>query len=128
MRNGQFDWINAGHPLPLLVRAHTASEARLADPALPFGLEGTPPSPARLQLEPGDVILFYSDGVVDALSSAGEPFGLSRLVDLSGRHYADGSLSAGVRQILDDVVDHAKHRLRDDATLLALRWLGRESS
>lgn len=126
--NGQLDWINAGHPLPLLIRAHTASEAGPVDPALPFGLEGTPPSPARLQLEPGDVILFYSDGVIDALSSAGEPFGLSRLVDLSGRHYADESLSAGVRKVLDEVLDHAKHRLRDDATLLALRWLGRESS
>lgn len=128
VRNGQLDWINAGHPLPLLVRAHTASEARLAEPALPFGLGGTPPSPSRLQLEPGDVILFYSDGVIDALSVAREPFGFSRLLDLSGRHYAEESLSAGVRQILDEVLDHAKHRLRDDATLLALRWLGREPS
>lgn len=128
VRNGQLDWINAGHPLPLLVRAHTASEARLAEPALPFGLGGTPPSPSRLQLEPEDVILFYSDGVIDALSVAREPFGFSRLLDLSGRHYAEESLSAGVRQILDEVLDHAKHRLRDDATLLALRWLGREPS
>jgi hypothetical protein len=125
---GYLEWINVGHPLPLLIRNHTATEAGPADPVLPFGLEGVPPAPTRLQLEPGDVVLFYSDGVIDALSSAREPFGLARLVDLAGRHYAGGaSLSLGIRHILDDVLAHTGHRLRDDATLLALRWLGRES-
>ena len=128
VREGQFEWVNAGHPLPLLIRNHTSSEAGPADPSLPFGLEGAPAHPARLQLEPGDIVLFYSDGIVDAVSSAGEPFGVARLIDLAGRHYAGGaSLSLGVRHILDDVLEHTRHRLRDDATLLALRWLGRES-
>jgi hypothetical protein len=124
---GHLDLINAGHPLPLLIRNHTSSEAGPVEPMLPFGLEGTPPHPTRQQLEPGDIVLFYSDGVVDALSSAGERFGVARLVDLAGRHYAGGaSLSLGVRHILQDVLEHTGRRLRDDATLLALRWLGRE--
>ena len=127
LRSGQLDWVNAGHPLPLLIRNHTSSEAGPSEPSLPFGLGGIQPEAARLHLEPGDVVLFYSDGVVDALSSSGEPFGVARLVDLAGRHYAGGaSVSAGVRHILDDVLEHAGRRLRDDATLLALRWLGRE--
>jgi Stage II sporulation protein E (SpoIIE) len=127
LRSGQLEWINAGHPLPLLIRNHTSSEAGPADPSLPFGLGTSQPNAARLQLEPGDVILFYSDGVADAVSSTGEPFSVPRLVDLAGRNYAGGaSLSAGVRHILDEVVSHAGHRLRDDATLLALRWLGRD--
>lgn len=128
LQAGQLDWINVGHPLPLLIRNHTSSEAEPVEPMLPFGLEGAPPDPAQLQLEPGDIVLFYSDGVIDALSSGGEPFGVGRLVDVAGRHYAAGaSLSLGGRHILDDVLAHAGHRLRDDATLLALRWLGRES-
>jgi hypothetical protein len=127
LRSGQLDWINAGHPLPLLIRNHTSSEAGPADPSLPFGLGASQPNAARLQLEPGDVVLFYSDGVADAVSSTGEPFSVPRLVDLAGRNYSGGSsLSAGVRHILDEVLVHAGHRLRDDATLLALRWLGRE--
>jgi hypothetical protein len=128
LRAGHLDWINGGHPLPLLIRNHTSSEAGPVEPMLPFGLEGTPPRPARQQLEPGDIVLFYSDGVVDALSAAGERFGVGRLVDLAGRHYSGGaSLSLGVRHILQDVLTHTGQRLRDDATLLALRWLGRES-
>jgi serine phosphatase RsbU (regulator of sigma subunit) len=128
LQEGQLEWINVGHPLPVLIRNNASSEAAPVDPMLPFGLEGEPPQPARLGLEPGDILLFYSDGVADALSSAGEPFGLPRLVDLAGRHCAGGAtLSLGVRHILDDVLEHAGHRLRDDATLLAVRWLGRES-
>jgi hypothetical protein len=128
LQEGQLEWINVGHPLPVLIRNNASSEAAPVDPMLPFGLEGEPPQPARLGLEPGDILVFYSDGVADALSSAGEPFGLPRLVDLAGRHCAGGAtLSLGVRHILDDVLEHAGHRLRDDATLLAVRWLGRES-
>jgi hypothetical protein len=128
VRAGRLEWINVGHPLPVLIRNHSSSEAGPVEPMLPFGLEGEPPQPSELHMEPGDILLFYSDGVVDALSSAGEPFGMARLVDLAGRHYAGGaSLSSGVRHILDGVLEHAGRRLRDDATLLAVRWLGRES-
>ena len=128
VREGRLEWINVGHPLPVLIRNHSSNEAGPVEPMLPFGLKGETPQPSQLQMEPGDILLFYSDGVVDALSPAGDAFGMERLVDLAGRHYAGGaSLSLGVRHILDTVLEHADQRLRDDATLLAVRWLGRQS-
>jgi Stage II sporulation protein E (SpoIIE) len=127
VRAGRLEWINVGHPLPVLIRNHASMEIGPADPMLPFGLDGAPPKPTQIQLEPADILLFYSDGVVDAVSRHGEPYGLARLVDQAGRHYAGGaSLAPGVRHILDEVKEHAENRLRDDGTVLAVRWLGRE--
>jgi hypothetical protein len=126
VRDGTFSWINAGHPLPLVLRNQTPTEIGAVEPMRPFGLEGEATTPTTLQLQPDDVLLFYSDGVIDALSPGGEQFGLSRLMDFAGRHYVHGaSLSVAVRLTLDDIIAHVGGKLRDDATLLAVRWLGR---
>src|SRR3546814_7625216 len=69
---------NAGHPQPLLLRRH-AAPSRIPCPASrPAGLEG-PPSVTDVQLQPGETVLFITDGVTDARSPAGEHFGEERL-------------------------------------------------
>jgi hypothetical protein len=124
--DGRLDWLNAGHPVPLLLRNHSASPLGEADPMLPFGLQGPPPEVATVHLQPGDIVLFYSDGVIEARPPDGENFGMERFVDMAGRHgHPEADMFLLVRQILDAVKEHAQGVLRDDATLVAVRWGGR---
>jgi serine phosphatase RsbU (regulator of sigma subunit) len=121
--DGRLEWVNAGHPVPLVVRDHTASPLGDAPPMLPFGLEGTPGDITTVQLQPRDIVLFYSDGVIEARPEGGEVFGMERFVDMAGRHGdPDTDPFLLVRVILDAVKDHARGVLRDDATLVAVRW------
>jgi hypothetical protein len=125
LASGGMDWLNAGHPLPLLIRDHSASQMDGASPCLPFGLETQPGDVVRVGLQPQDIVLFYSDGVSEARPDGGPEFGMDRFVDLAGRHGDQAiPLQLMVRQILDSVVEHAGGILRDDATLVAVRWTG----
>jgi hypothetical protein len=125
LATGEMAWTNCGHPQPLLVRDHTAAPIEGARPSLPFGLGVEPVDPVLVSLQPNDIVLFYSDGVTEARRDGGDEFGMERFVDMASRH---GDPSVGllvvVRTILDAVLDHANDILRDDATLVAVRWTG----
>lgn len=126
-RDGRLEWLNAGHPAPLLLRDHVAAPLGEIEPMLPFGLEGEPDDAATIQLQRGDIVLFYSDGVIEARPDGGREFGMERFLDMAGRHgHPEADTLLLVRQILDAVLEHSQQVLRDDATLVAVRWLGRE--
>jgi serine phosphatase RsbU (regulator of sigma subunit) len=121
---GNLAWVNAGHPVPILIRNHTAHPLGEAPPMLPFGLEGHAAPQMDISLQPDDIVMFYSDGVIEARPEGGEGFGMERFLDLATRHGDPGlPLLALVRQVLDAVKAHALGSLRDDATLVAVRWL-----
>jgi serine phosphatase RsbU (regulator of sigma subunit) len=125
LATGELVWLNAGHPPPLLIRDHTASLIEGGAPCLPFGLGTQPADAMRVSLQPGDIVLFYSDGVFEARPNGGEEFGMERFLDMAGRHGdREVALLVMVRQILGEVTDHARKILRDDATLVAVRWSG----
>ncbi|MEO7980591.1 MAG: SpoIIE family protein phosphatase [Sporichthyaceae bacterium] len=74
-------------------------------------------------LEPGDGVLFFTDGVVDARSPDGEEFGAHRLADLLERESTSGGDPAEVlRRLVHSVLEHHGTRLRDDASTVYLRW------
>jgi hypothetical protein len=123
--SGQLEWSSAGHPPPLLLRGRKVVAELSCDPALPFGLGGTAPQPSGMALEPGDAILCYTDGVIEARTPAGELFGLGRLTDLAEREAASGRPAEEfVRRLVRAVTDHQARELRDDATLLLVQWTG----
>jgi serine phosphatase RsbU (regulator of sigma subunit) len=125
LATGELIWLNAGHPPPLLIRDHAASVIEGAAPCLPFGLWSHDAEAAPVSLQPGDIVLFYSDGVFEARPDGGDEFGMERFLDVAGRHGDRGvALLVMVRQILGEVTDHARNILRDDATLVAVRWSG----
>jgi phosphoserine phosphatase RsbU/P len=72
---------SAGHPPPRLKRCSDGSLALLdGRHGLPLGIVADEQYPeGRVQLVPGDQIVFYTDGVTEAENPAGEPFGLKRL-------------------------------------------------
>jgi serine phosphatase RsbU (regulator of sigma subunit) len=74
-------------------------------------------------LEPGDGVLFYTDGVVDSRNQDGEEFGVRRLADLLGRESASSWDPAEMlRRLIHSLLEHHGARLRDDASLLYLLW------
>lgn len=124
--NGVFSWTNAGHPPPLLIRqGHVVGELR-CDPTPPWGVGNREPSVRRDQLEPGDCLLLYTDGITEARTLSGDLFGVDRLIDFMNRHAAESlrpeemlrKLVANVREYqgIDD--------LGDDATAVLVRWDG----
>jgi serine phosphatase RsbU (regulator of sigma subunit) len=123
---GVFSYLLAGHPAPLLVRHGKVVKELTAPPRPPLGVAvpGTPSrSAAREQLEPGDRLLLYSDGIVEARDRDGGFFGEDRLVELT-EHAAASELSAPetLRRLATAVLEHQEGRLQDDATLLLVDW------
>lgn len=120
---GLLSWLNAGHPIPLLIRNRSAFPLGDAEPMLPFGLGDSPKEIVEVNLQPRDLVVFYSDGVTEARPRGGVEFGLERIADMAAR-YADPDPLVAVRTTLQTVRRHANLALRDDATLVLIRWAG----
>ena len=123
---GLLHYLLAGHPPPLLVRSGRVVKELTHPPRRPLGI-----SPARTgdqvvaqeQLEPGDRLLLYSDGIVEARDAAGEFFGEQRLVDFTERaSLAELSAPETLRRLAAAVLAHQGGQLQDDATLLMVDW------
>jgi serine phosphatase RsbU (regulator of sigma subunit) len=123
---GRLRWLNAGHPPPLLVRGAKVVGALTCTPTPPFGIgEVEEAEIGTAALEPGDRVLFYTDGCVEGRNAAGEPFGEDRLADLLARQTLAGRGAAEmVRRLSQAVLAHQGNRPRDDATMVFLEWRG----
>jgi sigma-B regulation protein RsbU (phosphoserine phosphatase) len=78
--DGSLRLANAGHNYPLLLNN---SVRELALDGLPLGIDADYTfAEATAQLDPGDVLIFYTDGVIEAFNGAGELFGFERLRQL----------------------------------------------
>jgi serine phosphatase RsbU (regulator of sigma subunit) len=123
---GAVRWLTAGHLPPLLIRHDRAVTLPPARPATPFGLRFTDGHPPvhTLQLEPGDRLALYTDGVVEA-RRLGQFFTEQRLADFVVRESASGLDGAEVlRRLIRAVLEHQHGVLQDDATILLLEWTG----
>jgi serine phosphatase RsbU (regulator of sigma subunit) len=119
-----------GHPPPLLLRGGQVTALDALPPSPPLGLldmGGYSPHADLLGARAGDSVLLYTDGVSEAYDDQGRPYPLAeRAAALSARPQpGDSRAEAGERlpEILrDDLLDHVGGDLRDDATLLHLRF------
>ena len=122
---GVVSYIAAGHESPVIV---TATGLRMLDtsggPAI--GLFGSVPYVvATTQLQPGDSLVVYSDGLVDARNPANEGWGLARLQELLSRS-GDQSPSVMMRGIISAVDRYMQGVDQfDDLTVMVLKWIGR---
>ena len=114
-------YVNAGHNPQFLIRRRGGIEP-LSSTGLPIALyAGHGYSEARVPLEPGDLLFFYTDGLVEAENSTGDMFGAERLQQLLSEAQARDLASiltlveARVRAFRGDVEP------LDDATMMALR-------
>jgi hypothetical protein len=121
--SGLLEWVNAGHPHPLLVRDRQVVRTLHSPTTLPAGIGGATPHVSEETLEPGDRVLFFSDGITEEHTKGGEEFGVDRLTDqLERAEQSGGPVQETVRRL-----SHALMRARggatsDDATLFLLEW------
>jgi serine phosphatase RsbU (regulator of sigma subunit) len=118
-RRVQVRLASCGHPGPAVVRADGRVEI-LAGDGLPLGLfDDVKPGRLDLELRPGDLLFFYTDGVTEA-RGADLSFFEDRLADSLA---AGAGRSAGetVHAVQELVTSFSQGELRDDVTILAVR-------
>lgn len=114
-------YVNCGHNPALLFQASTGKVTRLNSSCLPIGL--SPQENCELasaQLMPGDMVVFYTDGVTEAENADGEEFGLERLSELVQRN---SSLSAEdlMNNVYNAAANFCSDDFNDDVTLLVVK-------
>jgi serine phosphatase RsbU (regulator of sigma subunit) len=125
VQSGRLTWTNAGHPRPLHIRGDRVVATLSCRPSWPWGLGGRLQEEATERLQPGDSVVFYTDGVVEGRAPTGEAFGMDRFVDLIERASAAREPSDVIlRTAINGVLEFQQHRLRDDATIVWLTWNG----
>jgi hypothetical protein len=120
---GRLRWVNAGHPLPLLIRGTKVVAELPCAPCLPFGLGIDITEVGDCQLQPGDQLLFYSDGVTEAHATGGAQFGIDNLRSAVEQYIGAGLVAPELlRRLARDLRTHRGSELADDATLVFLQW------
>jgi sigma-B regulation protein RsbU (phosphoserine phosphatase) len=114
---------NSGLPCPLHLRDRKFEEIPVT--GLPIGLFSSATyDESNLRAKPGDVFLFFSDGITDATSSAGNMFGRGRLEKVVLKN-ADRSAEEIAQTIFSAVSEHAKGvEAFDDQTIVVLKVKG----
>jgi len=117
--SGLFQYVTAGHPPPILLRA-AGPPVPVQGSGLPIGMiEDATYDEEALELQPGDRLYFYTDGAIEALDSKEEEFGLERLLSELSR-WRHLRLRAGLEHAAAAVRGWCDGRLRDDVSLLAV--------
>jgi len=121
-QEGHLDFINAGHPSPLLLRRGVPEEA-FTEGSCPVGLVPEAEYTAvSVKLEPGDTLVLFSDGVTEAMDPDDQLFGVPRL-----KKALTGLPECPLDQIQKCVLEAVENFARgahqaDDLTLLIVRY------
>jgi serine phosphatase RsbU (regulator of sigma subunit) len=122
---GVLSWVNAGHPPALWVRGSQVIAELTGPISRPVGFGSDTPVVQTAQLEPGDRVLFFTDGVVEERLAGGEQFGEERLRDLIEQTTAaELTCAESVRRLSHALMVARSGRTSDDASLLLLEWKG----
>ena len=129
LETGELVYANAGHNLPLLLRASTGELQELRKGGMALGvLEGIHINEHRVLLSPGDYVIFYTDGITEAfMSEGGEPvesYGEERL--WATVKAANGSSARAMLEAIESSVDAfvGDTPPSDDRTIMILRRSG----
>ncbi len=127
--SGKLDYCSAGHPPALLLRATGELEA-LSEGGMLLGVLPTAPyERGTVQLGPGDVLLAYSDGVLETVNNSDEEFGLERIkkqLRIASLERNDTVNKVSAEQVLFSVLAAvqdfgASHKLVDDLSVVVIR-------
>jgi len=117
--SARLSYANAGHDLPYLWRGGDAEELRAK--GMPLGLmPGMEYEEKQIELDYGEGVLFYTDGLVEAHDPKGEMFGFPRLRALISEHGEERALGDFLLEQLYSFVGE-RWEQEDDITLLTLK-------
>ncbi|MGW0193953.1 PP2C family protein-serine/threonine phosphatase [Nonomuraea sp. NPDC003201] len=112
--------LNCGHPPPLLLREGRVIPLNVNQPAPPLGLAGLADPqyvPTDFSFRQDDLLLLYTDGVIEARDAAGTFFPLEQ----RAARRSEEEPAPLLKGICDDLLEHVGGRLGDDAALIAIR-------
>lgn len=122
---GHSTHINAGHNPPLIYRTSTGEASYMSRGGRAIGwFPDNPLREVELQLDPGDILVYYTDGLTDAENPQGENFGEVRLAQ---------SVLEVANESADDILNHILQSVEvfaegvtpfDDLTLVVVRYTG----
>jgi hypothetical protein len=119
-RNGTFVYVNAGHPPPLLVKETGTVRLNVGGTIL-GPIKDTVFNRGFAFVDPGDLLVFFTDGIIERVNPDGVPFGEEGLLDYIGKRKGDSA-----RDIIDRLFDHLARfgsgaKWRDDATIIIVK-------
>jgi sigma-B regulation protein RsbU (phosphoserine phosphatase) len=122
VQNGKLWYVNAGHHYPLHFKAAEGKIDKLESTGPPLGLLPLPPGePRESTMRKGDVLAFYSDGLVEAINSDEEEFGITRLAQVVVDN-VEQPAAVIVEEIFAAVERFcARRQWHDDASLVVVR-------
>jgi len=126
LRDRTLHYVRAGHNEPVIYRRAKDTFEELAEGGIAlammddFEFESTGP----IALEKGDILFMYTDGIVEAMSAAREPFGIGRIEDIL-RANRDLTAKDIVERVRSAVRQHTgTDRREDDLTLVVTKITG----
>ncbi|HEV7626961.1 MAG TPA: PP2C family protein-serine/threonine phosphatase [Streptomyces sp.] len=125
-RTGLLTWANYGHLPPVIIRGGRWTTELDCRPGPPLGTDfGFHGDLCQETLQPGDRVVFYTDGITEARSPSGQEFGLDRFLDFLIKQHADGlPVPETLRRLMRTILQYHDGRLADDATVLLAEWNG----
>ena len=120
--NGRLVYANAGHNPPLWLRAATGDMQTLRAPGIVLGIFADIELEEReIQVAPGDLLVFYTDGVTEAMNASRDLFGEERL-----QAAVAANAGASAQEVLDAILDAVREftgdvEQSDDITLFVVR-------
>lgn len=122
LKTGKLYFANAGHNRPIIIRSQKSDSEELPSGDIALGvIEDVQYKNMEISLNPGDLILFYTDGLTETFSAEGQEFGVERAIKfLKAHHHLE------INEILDKL-DIELHNYRegqpasDDLTLIGLK-------
>ena len=119
-KDNRLTYCNAGHNPPALIRANGAASELNAAGAVLGQFPDWVYEQSELQLAPGDTLVLFTDGLVEACNQDYEPFGEERLIGVARENRGAGA--EGLKNVLMQAASaHCGGRFQDDASMIVLR-------
>ena len=125
LKTGELRYVNAGHEIPFLCRKGGVFEPfKVRAGFVLAGMQGIRYRAGSIQLEPGDKVFQYSDGIPEAINSEKAPYGMKRLESVLAKNSekAPSELLPLVKADVDAFVGDADQF--DDITMLCIEFKG----
>ena len=125
LKTGELRYVNAGHEIPFLCRNGGVFEPyKVRAGFVLAGMQGIRYRAGSIQLEPGDKVFQYSDGIPEAINSEKAPYGMKRLESVLAKNSekAPSELLSLVKADVDAFVGDADQF--DDITMLCIEFKG----
>jgi len=128
-RSRSFSYCNAGHPSAYILDSAGTVKSTLDSTSLPLGIEpnGQFPPEKDILLDPGDLVLLLTDGIMEAMAPAGSLFGIERTLEVvrANRHRAAKEIVQALAREVDEFTQF--QRQLDDITAIVIK-VGSEES